>query len=79
MGFLRSELSRRYQRCQDVGQVVLGMLVFGQFHCRLGALLFGWQQVGAFIVQRLAVGLHVVEPNLVGATRVRLGEEQDGC
>ena len=32
----------------------------------------------ALVVEREAIGLHVVEPDVVGAAAVGLGEEQDG-
>ena len=34
---------------------------------------------GALVVEREAIGLHVVEPDVVGAAGVGLGEEEDGC
>ena len=39
---------------------------------------FHRQQRLALVVERPAIGLHVVEPDVVGAAGVGLGEEQDG-
>src|SRR3546814_20321527 len=43
-----------------------------------GAELVIGQQRIALVVQRVAVGLHVVEPDMVGAAGVGLREQQDG-
>jgi hypothetical protein len=45
---------------------------------RVHAELVLGQQRLALVVQAPAVGLHVVEPDVVGAAGVGLGEEQDG-
>lgn len=42
----------------------------------IGNVVFrGWT---ALVVQREAVGLHIIEPNVIGATVAGLGENQDG-
>ena len=40
--------------------------------------LFEREEFGAFVVERHAVGVHVVEPDVVRAAGVGLGEEKDG-
>ena len=70
---------RHYRRGSASGRarraVVLG--VFGG--CEFGGyaeFLFG-QERRALVIEAPAVGVHVVEPDVVGAAGVGLGEEQD--
>ena len=79
---MRARSSSVPSRCvpagEGVGQVVLGVLVVGQ---RLGGMapsLLGGQERGALVVEAATVGPEVVEPDVVGAAGVRLGEQQDG-
>ena len=63
---------------EDVGQVVLRVVVGGERDLGHGAELFLGQQGRASVIQAPAVGLHVVEPDVIGAAGVGLGEEEDG-
>ena len=63
---------------EDVGQVVLRVFVGGERDLGHWAELFRRQEFGAFVVERHAVGVHVVEPDVVRAAGVGLGEEEDG-
>ena len=54
------------------------MVLGAQGGSRHGALFVVGQERGAFVVERHAVGVYVVEPNVVRAAGVGLGEEEDG-
>ncbi len=62
---------------QHVGQVVPGVFLPGERLGRDGAELILGQERLAFVVQAPAVGVHVVEPDVVRAAGVGFGEEQD--
>lgn len=69
----------RFQRTpagKDVGEVVFGVIFEGEGGLGDGAELFRWEEFGAFVVEGQAVGVHVVEPNVVGAAGVGFGEEE---
>jgi len=61
---------------EHVGQIVLHVLV-GKKGRRRSELVFGKKR-RPLVVEGKAVGLHVIEPDVVRATGVGLGEEQDG-
>jgi hypothetical protein len=73
---------------EDIGEVVFGVVFRREFGASSFAKategwgrcpqFFGREEFGAFVVEGLAVGLDVVEPDVVGAAGVGLGEEQDG-
>ena len=66
-----------YPALQHIRQVVSGVFVDAQGGL-WGRAEFGFVQQGlAFVVQAPAVGLHVVEPDLIGAAGVGFGEEQN--
>ena len=63
---------------EDVGQVVLRVVGGGERGPGHWAELFRREEFGAFVVERHAIGVHVVEPDVVRAAGVGLGEEEDG-
>ena len=63
---------------KDVGQVVLRVVGGGERGPGHWAELFRWEKLSAFVVERHAVGVHVVEPDVVRAAGVGLCEEKDG-
>ncbi len=63
---------------ERIGQVVLCGFVWGEWIGGDGAELLRGEERLAFVVEGPAVGLHVVEPDLVGAAGVGAGEEEDG-
>ena len=63
---------------EDVGQIVFRVFVGGERDLGNRAEFFRRQEFRAFVVERQAVGVHVVEPDVVGAAGVGLGEDEDG-
>ena len=61
---------------ESVGEVVLGSLLVAE---RPGGKteFAGIKQRGALVVKAIAVGLKVIEPDVVGAAGVGPGEQQD--
>ena len=61
---------------ESIRQVVLGVLLFAE---PLGCdpKLVGSEEWGSLVVEAVAVDLEVVEPDVIGAARVGLGEQQD--
>ena len=62
---------------QEIGEVILGMFLGGELLPRDGAELLRREERGALVIQAPAIGGHIVEPDMVGAARVRLRKEED--
>ena len=77
-GRLRSLPSRCCQRASTSGRLFLACSSAVSAARRHRAELVLGQQRRALVVERQAVGVHVVEPDVVRAAGVGLGEEQDG-
>ena len=61
---------------EHIGQVVLGVVGLGQRQGGRDAELVFRQQRLALVIEAPAVGLHVVEPDMIGAAGVGFGEHQ---
>ena len=76
-GRSRSAPSRSSQRVSMSGRLFFACSVSLSSACgRRPELLVGQQRL-ALVVERQAVGLHVVEPDVIGAADAGLGEHQD--
>ena len=62
---------------EDVRQVVLRVFVVAERDLGDRAKFFRRQQFRAFVVERHAVGIHVVEPHVVRAAGVGLREQEN--
>src|SRR5439155_7047269 len=62
---------------KNVRQIVLRMFLWTECSLRHNAELLIIQQRRAFVIERPAVRLHIIEPNVVRAARVGLGEQQN--
>src|SRR5947207_2572877 len=62
---------------QDVGEVVLGVLLFAERSSEDGAEFLVAEERHALVVETPTVGVDVVEPDCVGAAGVRFREEQN--
>jgi len=63
---------------ENVGQIVLRMFIGAERGLRDGGELVISKERRALVVQAPAVRFAVIEPDLIGAARVRFCEEQDG-
>lgn len=63
---------------KHIGQVVLSVLVGAQCGLWDCPELVGGEQRGTLVVEAPAVGVDVVEPDVVGAAGVGPGEQKDG-
>src|SRR5437660_11074268 len=62
---------------KNVWQIILGVLIFREFGFWQRSELAFTQQRRALVIQRPAIGINVVKPNIVSAAGLRLGEQQN--
>ena len=63
---------------KNIWEIIFAVFVVAERDFGNRAEFFRRQEFGAFVVERHAVGVHVVEPDVVRAAGVGLGEKEDG-